>query len=57
LSVNYNVNFNDDIQNLHTSVNINSATTEFHYDNEPRSHTEAMRRVSENELWSAAEDC
>ena len=47
---------NDDIQNLNTSVNLNSTTTEFHYDNEPRSHTEAIRRVSEKELWSAAED-
>jgi hypothetical protein len=47
---------NDDIQIANTSVNLNSTSTSFHYDNEPRSHTEAMRRVSEKELWSAAED-
>ena len=38
-----------------SSVNL-SSTSSFHYANEPRSHTEAMKRVSEKELWSAAED-
>jgi hypothetical protein len=38
-----------------SSVNLTS-TSSFHYANEPRSHTEAMKRVSEKELWSAAED-
>ena len=27
------------------------------YENEPQSRTEAIKRASEKELWSAAEDC
>ena len=40
----------------HASVSHQSNSNEIHYENEPRSHGEAMRRSSEKDRWVAAED-